>query len=379
MPNSIYLLGNDEQLVEMIEQEYDSEDLLQSLLADHPDLLAGEQVNSESPRRWLLVRREAGVPDQQNAGARWAIDHLFLDQDGIPTLVEVKRSRDTRIRREVVGQMLDYAANAVAYWPVESIRSAFEQRCLQDGTDPDRSIAELTENEKETDEFWQNVKTNLRAARIRLVFVADVIPDELRRIIEFLNEQMDPAEVIGLEIRQYVGEGRKTLVPRVIGQTAQAQNRRGGGKRPTPRQWDEASFFEELSARADDVVTQTAHRLLEWGKERCSRIWWGKGAKWGSFFPMFDLGDQSHFTFSAWTYKTIEIQFQNLKNRQPFSSKAMRERLLEKLNAIDGISIPADAIGRRPSIPLEVLAKEDSVKRFLDVMDWYLRRLQQPS
>ena len=28
-----------------------------------------------------------------------------------PTLVEVKRSSDTRIRREVVGQMLDYAAN----------------------------------------------------------------------------------------------------------------------------------------------------------------------------------------------------------------------------------------------------------------------------
>ena len=31
----------------------------------------------------------------------------------MPTLVEVKRSSDTRIRREVVGQMLHYAANAV--------------------------------------------------------------------------------------------------------------------------------------------------------------------------------------------------------------------------------------------------------------------------
>jgi hypothetical protein len=31
----------------------------------------------------------------------------------VPTLLEVKRSSDTRIRREVVGQMLDYAANGV--------------------------------------------------------------------------------------------------------------------------------------------------------------------------------------------------------------------------------------------------------------------------
>jgi len=27
----------------------------------------------------------------QADGARWAIDHVFLDQDGIPTLVEIKR------------------------------------------------------------------------------------------------------------------------------------------------------------------------------------------------------------------------------------------------------------------------------------------------
>jgi hypothetical protein len=60
------------------------------------------------------------------SGNRWSVDHLFLDQDAVPTIVEVKRSTDTRIRREVVGQMLDYAANAVVYWPVEAIRAEFE-------------------------------------------------------------------------------------------------------------------------------------------------------------------------------------------------------------------------------------------------------------
>ena len=38
--------------------------------------------------------------------------------------------------------------------------------------------------------IWQRVETNLRAARIRLLFVADGIPDELTRVVEFLNEQM---------------------------------------------------------------------------------------------------------------------------------------------------------------------------------------------
>ena len=49
----------------------------------------------------------------------------------MPTLVEVKRSDDTRIRREVVGQMLDYAANGVVYWPAERLRADFESRCAK--------------------------------------------------------------------------------------------------------------------------------------------------------------------------------------------------------------------------------------------------------
>ncbi len=34
-----------------------------------------------------------------------------------------------------------------------------------------------------------------------MVFVADVIHPELKRIVEFLNAQMSPAEVIALELR----------------------------------------------------------------------------------------------------------------------------------------------------------------------------------
>src|SRR5215470_6528724 len=78
------------------------------------------------------------------------------------------------------------------------------------------------------DDFWLRVKTNLQAGRVRMVFVADVIPAELRRIVEFLNGQMDPAEVLAVEIKQFVGQGNlKTLVPRVIGQTAEAATKKG--------------------------------------------------------------------------------------------------------------------------------------------------------
>jgi hypothetical protein len=102
----IYLIQEDGGLLELSEQPYESEELLQQLLERYPSLLAGRQMSPAKPRRWVLVTREAGMPSRLGGSAQWSADHVFLDQDAVPTIVEVKRSSDTRILCEVVGQML---------------------------------------------------------------------------------------------------------------------------------------------------------------------------------------------------------------------------------------------------------------------------------
>lgn len=286
MTGEIFLIQNDEQLVAMKEQKYDSEDLLQELLVKYPNLLAGDQIDTKSPRRWLLITREASIPSEDNGGGRWSVDHLFLDQDAVPTLVEVKRSSDTRIRREVVGQMLDYAANAIAFWPVESIIAKFEAKCEAEKIDPEQVLEDFIEDGANRQEFWQKVKTNLQAGKVRLVFVSDEIPSELRRIIEFLNMQMDPAEVLAVEISQYVAKGLKTLVPRVIGQTEEAQRKKDGTR--ISRQWDEPTFLAKLSSRnLEEERIEGIKKLLEAAKriQADGRILisWGTGKETGSF------------------------------------------------------------------------------------------------
>jgi len=74
----------------MTEQPYDAESVLQELIASHPEMLVGDEAGHG---RLLFVRREAGVSELEDAGARWSLDHLYLDSQGVPTLVEVKRSR----------------------------------------------------------------------------------------------------------------------------------------------------------------------------------------------------------------------------------------------------------------------------------------------
>ncbi len=373
MAGRIYLLGGESKLIAMEEAPYDSETLLQKLLADHPDLLAGEQINAEEPRRWLLVSREMAVPGEQDGAGRWSLDHLFLDQDAIPTLVEVKRSSDTRIRREVIGQMLDYAANAVAYWPVEEVRARFEGRCKDDGLDPDEELARVMSEGQDASTYWQQVKTNLQAGRVRLVFIADEIPPELRRVVEFLNSQMDPAEVLAIEVKQFVGEGLKALVPRVLGQTEAARQKKNAD-RGQSRQWDEASFFEALRQRRGEQEEAVARRLLGWAKGHGLRIWWGQGKKDGSFFPMYDNKFGKNFLFSVWTYGAVELQFQHMK-RPPFSAPERRRDLADRLAVIEGVSIPNAALDQRPSLGLRLLVGPGSLDRFLGTFDGVLSEI----
>ncbi|MDE3041338.1 MAG: hypothetical protein KGJ82_12315 [Nitrospirota bacterium] len=369
-----YLLQETGQLVEMIEQPYDSEALLQGLLSRYPSLLAGNQIDPESPRKWLLISREFGIPGEQNGSDRWAVDHLFIDQDAIPTLVEVKRSSDTRIRREVVGQMLDYAANSILHWPIETLRARFSSQCEREKQDPAERLTEFLEEEQTPEEFWQAVKTNLQAGKVRLLFVADQIPSELRRVVELLNRQMDPAEVLAIEVRQYVGQGLKTLVPRVMGQTAEAEQKKGHSS--SRKQWDEPSFLAELEARQGLKSAEVARKILEWAQQRVTRIYWGQGYRSGSFVPILEHKGRDHQLFAIYTYGTLEVYFGHYQNKPPFDSLDKRTELLRRLNTIPGIQIPSDALTRRPGIPLDVLTEPARLLSLLATFDWFIAEVK---
>lgn len=271
MTDRIYHMNELGQLEPMMEEQFSLEDTLQELVANYPELLSGEQMNPSAPRRWILVKREQGIADTEGGSYRWALDHLLIDQDAVPTLVEVKRSANSQVRREIVGQMLDYAAHARRTWSAGDIRRDFEGSMAASGRDPEAMLTELlqSEDEPDTEEFWQNVETNLRAARLRLLFVSDGIPDELTRVVEFLNEQMPGIEVLAVEVKQFRGDTGSTLVPRVIGRTAAAPEKASTVRR---RPMDRDEFLDRMPSIE---VKEASLRLLEVADPSRARLEWG--------------------------------------------------------------------------------------------------------
>ena len=379
MSGGIYLIQDGDRLVEMTEQAYDSEDQLQELLEKYPHLLAGDQIDKATPRHWLLISRELAVPAEEEGPLRWALDHLFLGQDATPTLVTVKRNSQQASRREVMGQMLEYAANVAAYWPVESIIGQFESNCRDLGRDPEQVFEEFLGADADEERFWQKVKTNLQAGKIRLVFVADAIGPEIRRVVEFLNEQMDPAEVLALEIKQYVSpEDLRTLVARLIGQTAEALQKKASGTRER-RRWDEVSFFQEFEARRGRDEAKIARKIHEWACDQAPEIevHWGTGDTYGGFSAKLDrqgMWQQELFTVDI--AGQMGIASSSYASLSPFNSEDKWQELRTKLSSI-GLSLPADQGERRlPSLRLSTLQDELTFKLFRETFEWVIEQLK---
>ena len=290
MAERIYARNEQGGLEPLEEEPFSTEDELQALIAEHPELLDGEQMRPGDPRRWILITREKGIAETPGASARWAIDHLIIDQDAVPTLAEVKRSSNPEIRRTIVGQLLEYAAHASATWTVDELRHIFEESTTARGLNPVDEIGRLlqSDGEPDADRFWQDVATNLAARRLRLLFVADEIPDPLERVVAFLNAQMPNIEVLAVEIKQFRGKSTQTLVPRVLGRIASVHRPASPSRKLTLE-----SFLDEFPggetrnavARLMDVARESGV-TFEWGpsgvsiRARCSRWQWPITVAW---------------------------------------------------------------------------------------------------
>lgn len=261
---------------------------LQNLLEANLQLIPGDQINTEEPRRWLLLKRELPVEDPATGENRWSLDFLLLDQDAVLTLVECKRFRDVRAKREVIGQMLDYAANALFYLTREKFSAFIEAQARKAGVDANTLVRDFDASDATSvDTLFENVRNKIAEGQLRLVFFMEEAPQELKSVVLFLNQQMDRAEVLIVEAKQFEHDGDRIVVPSLWGYTDQARRIkktvtvRAAGER---RSWDEQSFRADVERRLDETSAKTILRFYDRLRVATGiEIRWGSGKGAGSF------------------------------------------------------------------------------------------------
>ena len=266
MGTNLYFL-NDKKVYATPEIKYECEDVLQELVAMNPDLLLRPSDDGKTHTLYL-IRREQVVQATEDAGNSYSLDHLMVDDEGVPVLVEIKRSSDTRIRREVVAQMLDYACRA-SYWNIDKLKEDF---IAANGQEVYDNLGE---------EFWEIVHKNLRASHLRLVFASDEIPDTLRILIEFMDRSMRDIEVYGVEIRRYKNDNVEMLSTNVVGNITKASEAEIS-KLPS-RVWNEEDFIDYLNQNGFESNVEAEKMLRSFAKESGLSVELGHGANYPTF------------------------------------------------------------------------------------------------
>jgi hypothetical protein len=198
-----------------------------------------------------------------------------------------------------------------------------------------------------------------------LLFVADEIPKELKRIVEFLNEKMEDVEVLAVEVRQYKGESIQTLVPRVFGQTLQSENKKSSEK---TRLWDKESVVKELEKKGLQLESKITKNIIDWIEKEKIPNKYGKGAsngnciigaitREGRFISIFSINTSSH----------IYVQFDWLRKIAPYNDDNKRKELVSILNVKLGSSIPIDSINSWPTFYISNLNTPEKMSAFQQI------------
>lgn len=184
---------------------------IQALVHEHPEILPIDEIDPMFTRP-VPVCRELSTPAGQ-------IDNLMITPTGLPVIVECKLWRNAEARREVVGQILDYAKE-LRRWSSSDLQREVCRRLKRSG-DPILELVRKVDPDIDEAQFNDALTGNLRRGRFLLLIVGDGIRENVEAIAEYLQEHAGLHFSLGLvELPIYLTpDGGRLVAPRVLART----------------------------------------------------------------------------------------------------------------------------------------------------------------
>jgi hypothetical protein len=192
-----------------------SEDWLQNLLYSHPQTLPIAEID-DSFSGLVPVCREMVT----SAGK---VDVVYVTPTGRAVIVEAKLWRNPEARREVIGQVLDYAKE-LSRWNYEGFDAAVRQARRAEDEGRPKGLLEIlgiAADSQEAAGFFDAVTQSLRRGDLLLLIVGDGIREGVGAIAEFLEGHGSLHFTFGLvEMAIFqLPDGGQLVQPRVLVQS----------------------------------------------------------------------------------------------------------------------------------------------------------------
>jgi hypothetical protein len=185
----------------------------------------------------------------------------------------------------------------------------------------------------------------------------------LRRIVEFLNEQMRPAEVLAIEVEQFTSPGGvRTLVPKLLGDTERAQAAKSVA--PAPQPISEQEWLNSLEEAKGTVARATAERAIAWFKAIGFVVGITDSHDAISARLTRPTGKPTWPFFIRKSTGKLELSLQYLKSDPTYASDDSRQQLLELMKRSVDVPITTTKLTGWPAISLEDAAKDEIWRQF---------------
>jgi hypothetical protein len=325
----------------------------------------------------VLVTRELPITAE---GTSFSLDHLFLDEDGVPTLVECKLASNPQHRREVIGQALEYAS-WFAFDGSEVIRRYLVARCGDAADDEVRdAFSDGDEDEFDIEAYWHRVDDQLRQGRMRILFVGDTVSPLVRRVAEFLNRELRNIEVLAVEYAVWEDDvGTRVLVPTVHGLTIDKHVSSGAS---TPaRVWTADEWLAAFEERNGVEIANGARRLVERWRGNESAGFHVVASPGVGNSPAFHLYLENTAT-TEWAPAvrilptSLRVPTDSLEKRHSWIGADASMNFLEELGSAAGIDVDPATMTGRLTLPVAALRESDRVEALGDVLERWAEHLK---
>jgi len=186
---------------------------IQDLCFKHPNLLPFAELELSFDDMVPICR-------ELTTDSRGRVDLVYINKDGFITIAECKLWKNSEARREVVGQILDYAKD-LSKWNYPR----FETECLKAGNRSEKKLFEIFQEYPDIDEaeFVDNIQKNLKKGRFLLLIIGDGIRENMEELVKYIHRSGNLHFTLGLiELPVFKNpeeESEFIITPRILVQT----------------------------------------------------------------------------------------------------------------------------------------------------------------